>query len=180
MPNPNSSVDAAEVNRFSAIGDDWWDMKGPMRALHRLNPARVDWIAKRVAARGVARDERPSLAGLRVLDIGCGGGLLAESLCRLGADVTAIDPAPASIEIARRHAGLSGLKIDYRAVTAEDLAASGEQFDIVCAMEVIEHVVDPRSFVALACSMLRPGGLFFAATLNRTLKSFGLAIIGAE
>jgi 2-polyprenyl-6-hydroxyphenyl methylase / 3-demethylubiquinone-9 3-methyltransferase len=171
------SIDAGEIDRFERIGEDWWNPRGSMRALHRLNPTRVAWIGKIAAAQF---DVAAGLRGLRVLDIGCGGGILSESLARLGAKVTAIDPAPGNLDIARAHAATSGLSIDYRAVSAEELAASGATFDIVCAMEVVEHVVDPAAFVGVACSMARPGGLFFAATLNRTLKSFGLAILGAE
>jgi 2-polyprenyl-6-hydroxyphenyl methylase/3-demethylubiquinone-9 3-methyltransferase len=178
MPVSSASIDHTEVERFNRIGDDWWDREGPMRALHRMNPTRVSWIRQR--ASGHFPQAGRGLHGLRVLDIGCGGGLLAESLARLGADVMAIDPAPDNIEIARGHARVSRLTIDYRSITGEDLAATGASFDIVCAMEVIEHVVAPRDFVAMALSLTRPGGLFFAATINRTLKSFGLAILGAE
>ena len=173
----SQSIDPGEIDRFERIGADWWNPRGSMRALHRLNPTRVAWIGKMAVAHG---DAAAGLRGLRVLDIGCGGGILAESLARLGASVTAIDPAPGNLDIARAHAEKSGLSIDYRGVSAEELAASGATFDIVCAMEVVEHVVDPAAFVGVACSMARPGGLFFAATLNRTLKSFGLAILGAE
>ncbi len=180
MPAQSGSVDAAELAKFARIGADWWDPDGPMRPLHRLNPVRVRWIRERAAAHfGLPGDPRP-LSGLRALDIGCGGGLLTESLAGLGASATGIDPTASALDAARAHAEEAGLAIDYRAAPAEDLAAAGERFDIVCAMEVVEHVVDPRAFVATACSLVRPGGLLFAATLNRTLKSFGLAILGAE
>jgi len=180
MPRQAQSIDEAELSRFEAIGSDWWDPRGPMRPLHQINPLRVNWIRRRVGDRFSAPDPRHPLTGARVLDIGCGGGLLAESLARLGASVTAIDPSRGAVETARAHAETSGLSIDYRAVPAETLAADGEAFDVVCAMEVIEHVIDPHAFMALACSLAKPGGLIFAATLNRTLKSFGLAILGAE
>lgn len=173
---PDNSVDSGEVERFSLLAKNWWDPDGPMRELHRLNPVRVAWIREQAAKRLAAGRD---LAGLRVLDIGCGGGLLAEALARAGADVVAIDPAQASIAIARRHAEESGLQIDYRTTSVESLGG-GERFDIVCAMEVIEHVVNPGRFVSTACDLVRPGGLFLAATLNRTLKSFALAIVGAE
>ncbi len=179
MPFSSGSVDAAEIERFERLGEKWWDPDGPMRPLHKLNPARVDWIADTLALSlpGVAQN---GLKGLKILDIGCGAGLLCEALSRLGASVTAIDPSIANIEIARNHAAKSGLEIQYQAVTAEAVAADGARFDVVCALEVVEHVVDPATFIATACELVRPGGLLFAATLNRTLKSFGLAILGAE
>src|SRR5690606_13217587 len=125
-------------------------------------------------------DSLRSLEGLSILDVGCGGGILCEPLSRLGADVLGVDPAAGNIEIARAHAEETGAPAKYRATTADDLAPVGARFDVVCAMEVVEHVVDPAAFVAVACSMVKPGGLFFASTLNRTAKSFALAIIGAE
>lgn len=175
-----ASIDEAEVERFERLGGEWWDPRGPMRALHKLNPSRVAWIRERIGVHFDRPGRDVRLDGLRVLDIGCGGGLLSESLARLGAEVTAIDPAGGNIAIAARHAASAGLAIDYRAVSAEELAASGARYDVVCAMEVIEHVVDFRAFARLVCSLARPGGLILFATLNRTLKSFGLAIIGAE
>jgi 2-polyprenyl-6-hydroxyphenyl methylase/3-demethylubiquinone-9 3-methyltransferase len=152
-----------------------------------MNPVRVRWMRDAMidhfaALDGSERDPDSlrSLEGLSILDIGCGGGILSEPLSRLGADVLGIDPAAGNIEIARAHAEETGAPATYRAVTAEDLAAEGARFDVVCAMEVVEHVIDPAAFVANACSMVKPGGLFFAATLNRTAKSFALAIVGAE
>ncbi|MGA3302251.1 MAG: bifunctional 2-polyprenyl-6-hydroxyphenol methylase/3-demethylubiquinol 3-O-methyltransferase UbiG [Methylovirgula sp.] len=181
-----SSVSLDEVARFDRLGEDWWNPQGPMRALHQFNPVRVDYLRRlishrraRLEGRRTAPSDRP-LTGITILDIGCGGGLLSESLASLGATMTAIDPAPTSIEIARRHAGESGRSIDYRCTTAEDLAAQGARFDVVLAMEVIEHVRDPKSFIVLAASMLSPHGLLVAATLNRTMKSYALAILGAE
>ncbi|MFO1117997.1 MAG: bifunctional 2-polyprenyl-6-hydroxyphenol methylase/3-demethylubiquinol 3-O-methyltransferase UbiG [Beijerinckiaceae bacterium] len=177
----SASVDPADVARFNALGQQWWDLWGPMRALHKLNPTRVDYIRdilfEELAVTGPA--EAP-LQGLSILDVGCGAGILSEPLARLGADMTSIDPAPVNIEVARAHAAEGGLSIDYRATTAEDLAATGAQFDAVLIMEVIEHVNDRTAFVATAASMVKPGGFLFAATLNRTLKSYALAIVGAE
>ncbi len=176
-----TSVDTAEVERFSALAADWWDPRGPMAALHKFNPLRLAYIRDQAAAR-FARDAKKldSLKGLRMLDIGCGGGILSEPLARLGADMVGADPAEENIEAARAHAEEQGVAVDYRATTAEDLAEAGETFDVVLAMEVVEHVADVESFVSTCASMVRPGGLFIAATLNRTLKSFALAIVGAE
>jgi 2-polyprenyl-6-hydroxyphenyl methylase / 3-demethylubiquinone-9 3-methyltransferase len=183
---PHPTLDPEEVARFDRLGEDWWDLQGPMRALHKFNPLRVDYIVAlatryfaETADKSSVSGDKP-LAGLKILDIGCGGGLLAEPLAAFGADMTAIDPAPQNIEVARRHAEKSGLEIDYRETTAEELTAAGNSFDIVLCMEVIEHVRDVRKFVSVAGSMVRPGGLLVAATLNRTLKSFALAIFGAE
>jgi 2-polyprenyl-6-hydroxyphenyl methylase/3-demethylubiquinone-9 3-methyltransferase len=182
----DSTIDPEDVARFDRLGDDWWREDGPMAALHKLNPVRVaylrDVISRHFTVAGRPRDRyapRP-LVGLGILDIGCGAGILAEPLARLGADVTAIDPAPRNIEIAKDHATASGLAIDYRCETAEALEAGGARFDIVLAMEVVEHVRDVPGFLRRAGAMVRPGGLMVAATLNRTLKSFAFAIVGAE
>jgi 2-polyprenyl-6-hydroxyphenyl methylase/3-demethylubiquinone-9 3-methyltransferase len=179
--NKASSINAREVEQFARLGAQWWDPKGPMAALHKLNPVRIAYIRDQAAAR-FERDTKKldCLKGLRILDIGCGAGILSEPLARLGADVIGIDPAEENIEIAKAHADESGVEVDYRATTAEDLAAGGERFDIVLAMEVVEHVVDVPEFVATCTSMVKPGGLMIAATLNRTMKSFALAIVGAE
>ncbi len=176
-----SSVDTAEVERFSRHAADWWDARGPMAALHKLNPVRLAYIRDQAAAR-FSRDARKldCLKGLRVLDIGCGGGILSEPLARLGADMVGADPAKENVEAARAHAEEQGVAVDYRATTAEELAEAGERFDVVLAMEVVEHVADVEGFVSTCASMIRPGGLLIAATLNRTLKSFALAIVGAE
>jgi 2-polyprenyl-6-hydroxyphenyl methylase/3-demethylubiquinone-9 3-methyltransferase len=182
-----STVDPADVANFARLGADWWDPSGPMAALHKLNPVRIAFLRDRAlshfpAAGGGRQDPRGlrPLAGLSVLDIGCGGGIFSEPLARLGAAVTAIDPSPDNIAIAQAHAREGAVEVDYLATTAEELAASGATFDIVTAMEVVEHVTNVPAFVGTACGMVRPGGLFFAATLNRTLKSFALAIVGAE
>jgi 2-polyprenyl-6-hydroxyphenyl methylase/3-demethylubiquinone-9 3-methyltransferase len=182
VPHAGASVDAADVARFAALGDEWWDADGPMRALHRINPLRIGWLRDLIAGRlapSRAADE-PPLEGLAILDIGCGAGLLSEPLARLGAEVTGVDPAPANIEAARRHAAACGVGVAYRAATIEQLAAEGASFDAVLAMEVVEHVRDPARFLKTACGLVRPGGLIAAATLNRTLRSFALAIVGAE
>jgi 2-polyprenyl-6-hydroxyphenyl methylase/3-demethylubiquinone-9 3-methyltransferase len=166
-------IDPEEIAHFEELGEDWWDLSGPMRALHALNPVRVSYIRDCAAKRG-------RFEGARILDIGCGGGILCEPLARMGAAMTGIDPAPGNIEIAQAHAAPQGLAIDYRAETAEELVRKGATFDAVLAMEVIEHVPDQAAFVATAAALVRPGGLLIMSTLNRTLKSFALAIIGAE
>lgn len=176
-----ASVDAAEIARFAALAERWWDPDGPFRPLHALNPVRIAWVRDALAADS-GRDAtalRP-LAGLRLLDAGCGGGLLAEPLCRLGASVVAIDAACRTVEAARHHADESGLAIDYRCATAEAMAASGERFDAVLALEVVEHVADLDAFAAACAALLAPGGTLFVATLNRTLAAYALAIVAAE
>ncbi|WP_136658436.1 bifunctional 2-polyprenyl-6-hydroxyphenol methylase/3-demethylubiquinol 3-O-methyltransferase UbiG [Nitratireductor sp. XY-223] len=176
-----STIDQAEVDRFSAMASEWWDPTGKFRPLHKFNPVRLAYIRDRVCAH-YSRDPKSArpLDGLRVLDIGCGGGLLSEPLARLGASVVGADASETNIEIARIHAAQSGLEIDYRAVTAEELAADGEMFDIVLNMEVVEHVADVDFFLASCAGMVKPGGLMFVATINRTLKALALAIVGAE
>jgi 2-polyprenyl-6-hydroxyphenyl methylase/3-demethylubiquinone-9 3-methyltransferase len=176
-----SSIDQAEVDRFARLAADWWNPRGPMAALHKFNPLRLAYIRDKACER-FARDGRKldCLAGLRMLDIGCGGGILSEPLARLGAQMIGADPAEENIAAASAHAQESGVAVDYRATTAEDLAAAGESFDVVLAMEVVEHVADVGAFVATCATMVKPGGMLIAATLNRTLKSFALAIVGAE
>jgi 2-polyprenyl-6-hydroxyphenyl methylase / 3-demethylubiquinone-9 3-methyltransferase len=175
------TVDPREVARFAALAADWWDPRGRMGMLHKLHPLRLQFI-KDTACRQFERDPKrlDSLKGLRVLDIGCGAGILSEPLARLGADVVGADPAVANIEAARLHAAEAGLIIDYRAATAEALADAGERFDLVLAMEVVEHVADVALFIERCAEMVKPRGLLIGATLNRTLKSFALAIVGAE
>ena len=175
------SVDEEEVTRFSRLSGQWWDAHGPMAALHKLNPVRLAYIRDRTAAHFCREASRlDSLAGLTILDIGCGGGILAEPLARLGAAVVGIDPSDSNIAVARQHAEQSQLAIDYRSSTAEAIAARGETFDIVLAMEVVEHVTDLNAFIETAATLVKPSGLLFVATLNRTIKSFALAIVGAE
>ena len=175
------SVDAAEVARFAAMAAEWWDPDGKFRPLHKLNPARVRFIRDRACAR-FGRDPsapRP-LDGLRLIDIGCGGGLVCEPMARLGAAVTGLDAGAETIGIARTHAEAVGLEIDYRAETAEALVASGERFDVVLSLEVVEHVADVEGFVAACCTLAKPGGLIVMSTLNRTARAFATAIVGAE
>jgi 2-polyprenyl-6-hydroxyphenyl methylase/3-demethylubiquinone-9 3-methyltransferase len=181
MPSATSTVDDAEVARFSAMAGEWWDPRGKMAPLHKFNPVRIGYIRDRAAER-FGRDAKKldSLKDLRILDIGCGGGILCEPLARLGAEMVGVDPAAANIVAAQAHAEQSELAIDYRCSTAEELVEQHEQFDLVLAMEVVEHVADVPLFVASCASLVRPGGLMIAATLNRTLKSFALAIVGAE
>jgi 2-polyprenyl-6-hydroxyphenyl methylase / 3-demethylubiquinone-9 3-methyltransferase len=175
------TVDEAEVARFSRLAGQWWDPHGEMAVLHKFNPVRLAYIRDQ-ACRRFDRDARQlgCLAGLRILDIGCGGGILCEPLARLGAAMVGVDPSEANIAVARLHGAGNGLTIDYRVATAEALADAGERFDLVLAMEVVEHVADVGLFVRRCAEMVKPGGLMIAATLNRTLKSFALAIVGAE
>jgi 2-polyprenyl-6-hydroxyphenyl methylase / 3-demethylubiquinone-9 3-methyltransferase len=181
QPTDAGTVDQDEIARFSRLGEQWWDPRGPMAALHKFNPVRLAYIRDRAAAHfGRDPTRLDSLAGLRILDIGCGGGILCEPLARLGAAVVGADPSASNIAVARRHAVRSGLAIDYRDTAAEALAQAGDVFDVVLAMEVIEHVADVGLFAGLAAAMVKPGGLLFVATINRTAKSFALAIVSAE
>jgi 2-polyprenyl-6-hydroxyphenyl methylase/3-demethylubiquinone-9 3-methyltransferase len=175
-----STVDPAEIERFSRIAEEWWDPAGKFAPLHRLNPVRLGYIRDR-AARHWQRDALSApLKGLSALDIGCGGGLLSEPLARLGAEVTGIDAAERNIATARLHAAGQELAIDYRDTTAETLAESGAQFDIVLALEIVEHVADVDLFLGSCGRLAKPGGLVFLSTLNRTAKAWALAIAGAE
>jgi len=181
MHDAATTVDAAEVAKFEAMAAEWWDPNGKFRPLHQMNPCRLDYIAAQIAAEfGRDRAGPRPFAGLRLLDIGCGGGLLSEPMARLGAEVVGADAAPRNIPVARLHAEQSGLAIDYRHTTAEALAEAGERFDVVLNMEVVEHVSDPPAYLAACRDLLRPGGLMICSTLNRTAKSFALAIVGAE
>jgi 2-polyprenyl-6-hydroxyphenyl methylase/3-demethylubiquinone-9 3-methyltransferase len=176
-----TSVDEAELAKFSAIAAQWWDPAGKFAVLHKFNPVRLAYIREQAAAwLGLEPLALRPFKGRRLLDIGCGGGLLSEPMARLGADVVGIDPAERNILTARVHAAESELAIDYRVATAEELAAAGETFDIILNMEVVEHVRDPGRFLAECARMLRPGGVLIVATINRTFRSFALAIIGAE
>lgn len=176
-----STVDPGEVERFARIADEWWDPRGKFAPLHRLNPVRLAFIRDRAAAHW-QRDPLSGhpLQGLSVLDIGCGGGLLCEPMTRLGGQVTGIDAAERNLDTARRHAAGQDLAIDYRATTAEALAESGVQFDVVLALEIVEHVADVELFLQSVGRLTRPGGLVFLSTLNRTAKAWALAIAGAE
>ena len=176
-----STIDQAEVDRFSTMAAEWWDPTGKFKPLHKFNPVRLQYIRDRTC-RQFDRDpksHRP-LDGLRVLDIGCGGGLLSEPVARMGANVLGADASEKNIRIAQTHAEQSGAVVDYRAVTAEALAADGEKFDIVLNMEVVEHVSDVPYFIETCASMVKPGGLMFVATINRTFKAAALAIVAAE
>lgn len=181
QPAGRSTVDDAEVAHFDAMAASWWDPRGEMRALHMINPVRLGYI-RDAACRHFHRDPKrlDCLQGLRILDIGCGAGLLSEPLARIGAAVVGADPSESNIKMAVVHASQSQLDIDYRAVTAEALADAGERFDVVLAMEVVEHVADLPLFVKRCAEMVKPGGLMVVATINRTVKSFALAIVGAE
>jgi 2-polyprenyl-6-hydroxyphenyl methylase/3-demethylubiquinone-9 3-methyltransferase len=178
---PSTTIDEAEIARFSALAETWWDPRGKMAVLHKFNPVRLAYV-RDAACRRFERDAKQldCLKGLRILDIGCGGGILSEPLARLGAHMVGADPAEKNIAVAKLHAAQSGLAVDYRATTAEALADAGERFDIVLAMEVVEHVADVTLFVTRCAEMVKPGGLMIAATINRTLKSFAFAIVGAE
>ena len=186
LSHHTSTVDREEVARFSALAERWWDPDGPMRPLHRLNPVRLAFIKDQICAHfhndGARRDPKDprALDGLAILDIGCGAGLVSEPLARMVASVTGIDPSAENIAVARHHAAESGLAIDYRDTTAEALAAGGATYDVVLILEVVEHVASVPLFVESAAKLVRPGGLLIASTINRTLKAFALAIVGAE
>lgn len=170
----SESVLPDEIARFGALAAQWWDPAGPMAPLHAMNPARIGWILSRLRARGA------DLAGLRVLDVGCGAGLAAEALAREGLDVLGIDAAGAAIEVARAHAAGQDFRLDYRAATAEALLDTGARYPVITALEVIEHVADPGEFAGLLGRLLEPGGVLFLSTLNRTARSYLTAKIGAE
>ena len=175
------TVDPSEIEKFAAIADEWWSADGKFKPLHKFNPVRIGYIRDKICERFERDGMAPTpLQGLRILDIGCGGGLLCEPLCRLGASVTGVDATERSVMAARAHAEQMGLEIDYQFTTVEALAESGETFDVVLNMEVVEHVADVDLFLEKSGSLVNEGGLFFLATLNRTAKSFALAIVGAE
>jgi 2-polyprenyl-6-hydroxyphenyl methylase / 3-demethylubiquinone-9 3-methyltransferase len=175
------TLDREEVARFARLAGEWWDERGPFRQLHRINPTRLTYIRDRLC-RGFGRDARAaaSLAGLSVLDIGCGGGLVCEPLARLGARITGIDPAAENIEAAKVHASLAGLDIAYEMATAEEMAARGQSFDAVLLLEVVEHVPNVPAFLKTVAPLVKPGGVMILSTLNRTLKAYAFAIVGAE
>ena len=176
-----STIDPAEVAKFEAMAAEWWNPNGKFKPLHMMNPCRLDYITTQIAAEfGRDLTQPKPLAGLRILDIGCGGGLLSEPMARLGADVVGADAAPRNIPVARLHAEAAGLEIDYRHTTAEDMAAAGEEFDVVLNMEVVEHVADPLAYLTACQILLKPQGLMICSTLNRNPKSYLFAIIGAE
>jgi 2-polyprenyl-6-hydroxyphenyl methylase/3-demethylubiquinone-9 3-methyltransferase len=176
-----TTIDQAEVDRFTAMAAEWWDPAGKFKPLHKFNPVRIRYIRDKAAAHfGREANTHKPLEGLRVLDIGCGGGLLSEPMARMGATVIGADASERNIGIATTHAAQSGVNVDYRAVTAEQLAAEGETFDIILNMEVVEHVADVDFFITTCASMVKPGGMMFVATINRTMKAMALAIIGAE
>ena len=181
MESELNTVDPAEVAKFEAMAAEWWDPHGKFKPLHMMNPVRLDYITRQIAAEFGRDLTRPGpFAGLRLLDIGCGGGLLSEPMARLGAAVVGADAAARNIPVAQVHAEAQGLMIDYRHTTAEAMAAAGEQFDVVLCMEVVEHVADPAGFLKTCRALLKPGGLMIASTINRNAKSFMAAIIGAE
>lgn len=176
-----STIDTDEIAKFAAMAEQWWDPTGKFKPLHQLNPVRLGYIREKAVAHfGRDASRRKPLEGLTVLDIGCGGGLLCEPLTRLGAKVTGIDAGEKNIAIARLHAEQSMLEIDYRATTAEALAASGERFDLVLNMEVVEHVDNVPLYIKSCAELVAPGGLLLTSTINRTLRAYGLAIVAAE
>jgi len=180
MTSP-TTIDAAEVAKFEAMAAEWWNPVGKFRPLHQMNPCRLDYITAQIGAEFDRDPTAPQpFTGLRLLDIGCGGGLLSEPMARLGASVVGADAAARNIAVAQMHAAQMGLAIDYRHTTAEDLAAAGEQFDVVLNMEVVEHVANPSAYLAACQRLLKPGGLMICSTLNRNAKSFAMAIVGAE
>ena len=181
MRASGNTVDPAEVARFAAQAASWWDPAGSFRPLHRLNPARLRFIRDELIGH-FARDSRAltPFEGLDLADIGCGGGLITEPMARLGFQVTGVDADADAIEIAQAHGQASNLKIDYRVATVESLARSRRRFDAVLALEIVEHVTDPQPFLAACGSLLKPGGAFIGATINRTPQSYALAIVGAE
>lgn len=180
-PDASATFDPSEVERFERIASDWWDPNGKFRPLHRQGPARLSFIRDRLTAHfGLPQGGQKPLKDLAILDIGCGGGLISEPLKRMGARVTGIDPTAEAIAIAKKHSDSQGLEIDYRAARAEELLAAGESFDALVCLEVVEHVPDVGAFLKMLSGLVRPGGLIILSTLNRTWKSYGLAIVAAE
>lgn len=180
-PSKRTTVNADEVRQFDEIGDRWWDPQGPMKPLHRLNPVRLEYIRHQVC-KNFDRDVKAMkvMTGLKAADIGCGGGLVAEPFARLGAAVTGVDAGKENIRVAKDHAKLSGLKIDYQATTVEKIAAAGKKYDVVTALEIVEHVDDVALFVESCCKIVKKGGILVMSTLSRTPKSFLMGIVAAE
>lgn len=178
----SSTVDSEEIARFSRIADEWWDKNGKFAPLHSMNPVRIEYIRDQVIKHFHPSPPIPTplLTGIRLLDIGCGGGLIAEPMARLGANVTAIDASEKNIAVAKLHAEKIGLNIDYQCTTTEELATTSTKFDVILSLEIIEHVADINLFIESACALLKPNGIIILSTLNRTVKSYALAIIGAE
>ena len=178
MQAAQTTIDPAEIAKFEAMAAEWWDPNGKFKPLHMLNPCRLDYITSQIAAEFDRDLSGPEpFKGLRILDIGCGGGLLSEPMARLGADVVGADAAERNIPVAKVHADQSGLTIDYRHTTAEAMAAAGEQFDAVLNMEVVEHVADPLAYLTACQELLRPGGIHICSTINRNAKSYAMAIV---
>ena len=176
-----TTIDQAEVDRFSKLAAEWWNPTGKFKPLHKFNPVRLAYLREQIAM-NFSRDLKSTrpFEGLSVLDIGCGGGLICEPMARLGASVMGVDASATNIEVARIHASDSGVEVDYRATTAEALDRGGERFDVVMALEVVEHVADVELFLTSCANMVKPGGLLFVATINRTMKAMAFAIVGAE
>ena len=184
-PHPTATLDPAEIERFARLAAEWWDTGGKFRTLHLIGPARMTFLRDQLLRHfdrplGAPKPLARPLDGLSILDIGCGGGLVCEPLARMGAAVTGIDPAPENIEAARRHAGAQGLTVSYRVARVEELTGEGRAFDAVSCLEVVEHVPDVGEFLKTCASLLRPGGLMLLSTINRTVKAYFLAIVGAE
>jgi 2-polyprenyl-6-hydroxyphenyl methylase/3-demethylubiquinone-9 3-methyltransferase len=176
-----TTINPEEIAKFAAMAEEWWDPTGKFKPLHKFNPVRLGYIREKAIAHfGLDGSKRQPFEGLKILDIGCGGGLLSEPMARLGAKVTGVDAGEKNIRIAALHASQSMLDIDYRATTAETLAAAGEKFDIVLNMEVVEHVDNVPLYMKSCADLVAPGGLLFTATINRTLRAYALAIVGAE
>ena len=182
QPNiPHSSIDTSEIQRFSKISSQWWDENGPFKPLHQLNPTRLQYIRDCLISHFQRRSTKDKpLSGLSILDIGCGGGLVAEPLTRLGASVMGIDASAQAIEVAKAHATMMDLAVTYECLSAEDLNAKGQTFDVVLALEIVEHVADVAGFLKTCTQLVAPGGALLLSTLNRTWKSYAVAIVGAE
>ena len=180
MPS-DTTIDEAEIKKFQALADQWWDPYGKFKPLHMLNPCRLQYIVEQISWEfSLNMEESRPFRSLRLLDIGCGGGLLAEPMARLGANVVGADAAAANIPVAKIHAEQSNLNIDYRYTTAEELVEKNEKFDVILNMEVIEHVPEPINYIRFCERLLNPGGLMICSTINRNVKSFMYAIVGAE